>query len=198
MPRGVYTRKRVVRPTDRPTDRVVSVNAIDYPALLAQLEQQRAASVQEIADLDVIIAAVRQRAGHVVPVLPPARRPGPQRGTGANQHTSGGNGKRANQHVKTIAPDAARAQARPLYERGDSVAAVAKAVGRSEGTVYSWASTGAWKRPKGHAAEPGAAPVPDDRTKLAGSVRCTNPECGVYTDYDPCTKCGKKLKRKGW
>src|ERR1043166_5727458 len=55
MPRGVYARKQrsvqTDRPTDRPTDRVSPVSAIDYPGLLAQLEQQDRALVQEREDL---------------------------------------------------------------------------------------------------------------------------------------------------
>ena len=180
MPRGVYPRKRRSVQTDRPTERVFPVSAIDYPGLLAQLEQQDRAIVQEREDLAVIIDAVRKRARVVVP-------------SGLS-----GNGQRANQHAKTIAPDDAMKKARPLYERGDAVTAVAKAVGRTAATIYTWASKEKWARPKGHAAKPDAAPVPDNRTKLAGSVRCTNPDCGVYTDYDPCTKCGKALKRRSW
>jgi hypothetical protein len=29
-------------------------------------------------------------------------------------------------------------------------------------------------------------------------TRCTNPECGAWTDHDPCRTCGKMLRRKGW
>ena len=225
------------------------MNAIDYPALLAQLEQQRAASVQEIADLDVIIAAVRKRAGVAVPVgltLPPARN---------------GGGKNGQRNTRGNPHDPKWNQSKRDYAAGKPVAEIAKAAGVSVATIYTRASEGQWKRPPAtaaHAATPSeagatrlspdklatiqlqyekgvsgpeiekrtgvsmktiykrakdlgwkrhatappakptaAAPTPKG-TQLSGSVKCTNPDCGVMTDFDPCRRCGVKLNRKGW
>lgn len=150
---------------------------MDWPALLASLEQERAAHVQAIADINAVIPTVRKHASAQVPAgltLPP-----PSNG-------SKGRGRR---------DLSLEATARKLYEAGTPVKQVAREIGRPIGTIYRWASAGKWKRPKPD--ELHSAPVSNGKgTQLSGSVKCTNPECGQWTDWDPCRACGKPLKRK--
>lgn len=84
------------------------------------------------------------------------------------------------------------ADMRTQFERGDSADAIAKRLSVSVSTVYYRATAGKWKRsaPSAPAAKATAAPKGE---KLSGSTRC--PNCDVYTEYDPCEHCKKKLKR---
>lgn len=186
MPRGVYARTK--SRTDGRTDGVSLVNAIDWPAMIAQLEQQRAALDQERADVDAVLEIVRRRAGPAVTVAAlqeAARVPR--------------NGKKATKQDKISAAQIATMRA--MWEKGSPGMAIAKAAKVSDATVYARAKAGGWKRPKsGVAVSPAAAaPVKTPAgEQLAGSVKCTNPDCGVMTDRDPCQRCGVKLRRNKW
>jgi hypothetical protein len=194
MPRGVYPRKRrsvqTDRPTDRPTDRVFPVSAIDYPALLAQLEQQDRALGQEREDLAVIIAAVRKRARVITPSelqRPPVR-----------------NGKRLKRAATTAkVTEAQWAEARRLWDAGTAGDEIGRKLGITGVSVREHAKRYRWPARKRNYTSPPAptatkaGPAPKG-TQLAGSVKCTNPDCGVMTDFDPCRRCGVALKRKGW
>ena len=167
---------------------------IDWDDMVSDLEGQKTALETELADVEAVLDVVRKRAAPKVRVADVATRP------------KAGNGKKpaAAKPVKTRASgddaEKAKATAKKMYERGDVVNEIAKAVGRSVQTVYTWASAEKWDRPNPGAASPAAAaPVkPAAGTPLSGNVRCTNPECGAWTDHDPCRTCGKMLRRKGW
>jgi hypothetical protein len=167
----------------------VLVSAIDWPAMLAQLEQQRIVLDQERQDVDAVIETVRRRAGGVVPAgltLPPPRNGG-KRATKAVAK-NGGKGRVSDDQVATM---------RRLFEDGAAIAAVAKGAHVSEPTVRTYAKAGKWKRPAiAKAATGKAAPKATDVVQLSGSVKCTS--CDLWTKTDPCEKCGSKLKRKGW
>lgn len=103
---------------------------------------------------------------------------------------------------KTAENDRMRLQ----YESGVPVARIAKAFRVSDQTVYGRANKHKWHRPPGPgvkkrahgpAIEIGRGNTSPKGERLAGRVRCTSKECGVWTDYDPCEKCGKTLKRPG-
>lgn len=81
--------------------------------------------------------------------------------------------------------------ARPLWERGDPVNAIATAVGRSAATVYGWAAGEKWKRPDVQRAAPAVATPAGE--KMPGRVRC--PLCGRMTEYDPCEHCHKPVRK---
>lgn len=169
------------------------MSVIDYPAMLAQLEQQRTALEEEANDLDAVIDTLRRRAQLAVPAKPvPAAKPA-NRAKPKPKKPSGGNGGRAS----GAETDAAKAQAKKLWEKGTPVDQIAKTVGRAVGSIYAWSSDGKWQRPKPGAAAPAAAAPTKEPAgeKLSGSVRCTNPKCGSWTDYDPCRSCGQPLKR---
>jgi len=160
------------------------MTVIDYPALLAQLEQQRNALDDERQDIDAIIETVRRRAGGVVPAsltLPPARAPK------AKPPAGKGNGKLSAQSKIT---DAQLADMQARWERGESAVVIAKRTKVSDATVYARAKAGGWKRPKKSAQAAAAART---GTKLGGSITCN--WCQLKTEYDPCEKCGKTLKR---
>lgn len=152
--------------------------------MLAQLEQQRTALDAERQDIDAVIETVRRRAGLVVPAaLPPARA-----AKKAQRPTA--NGKRG-ADPKTLA------SIRKQYEAGVPIAKIPEARGHSGNWIYQLASDGGWKRPKpGAAASPAAVAAVPKGHALSGSVKCPNPECGGWTDFDPCRKCGQPLKRK--
>lgn len=171
------------------------MSAIDYPGLLAQLEQQRAAAVQEIADLDVIIPAVRQRAGRVVPVGLTLAPPRPVAKPTPNGGANGTPKKRPTAETRGNPHDPKWNQAHRDYAAGKPVAEIAKAAGCSVATIYTRASEGKWERPKGHDAPlvKTAAVVPQGH-KLSGTVRCNH--CERMTGYDPCEHCHKTLTRK--
>lgn len=184
MPRGVYRR------TNSRTDGVSLVSAIDWPAMLAQLEHQRAAIDEERADIDAVIETIRRRAGPKVTV---AALHGLQRAPARHGHAT----KKAPASVggkgQAKISDAQLTSMRTQWERGDAAVAIAKAVKVSDATVYARAKAGKWKRPK----KSDSAKVKEPAgTKLPGRVRCTS--CDVMTEYDPCEHCGSKLKRKGW
>jgi hypothetical protein len=161
------------------------MTVIDYPALLAQLEQQRRALEQEAQDIDAIIDTVRRRAGAA---LPAGLTLSPARAAKAKPAAGKGNGK---QQGHSNITDTQIATMRRGWEAGTPVVAIAKAAKVSEPTVRTRAKAGGWKRPK----TPAAKAEPKG-TKLSGSVRCTS--CDVHTSYDPCEHCGHKLRGKGW
>lgn len=161
---------------------------IDWDVMLAGLEQQRTGLEQELADVDAVIDAVRQRAAPKVSVAD-IQRP----------HGNGTKGKRApKSSTKGRGVDAqVLARIRQQYEAGVPIKQIKEARGHSGNWVYQLASDGKWKRPNpGAAAKPAAAAPKGEQ--LSGNVRCTNPECGQWTAFDPCQSCGKKLNRKGW
>ena len=165
------------------------MSSIDWGAMLAGLEQQKTGLEQELADVDAVIDAVRQRSAPKVRVsdlakgTPSAKRNGAKGGRASSAET-----------------DQARAKARKLYETGVAVEVIGKQLGRSGQTIYGWASVGKWKRPNPGAAAPAAAAPAKTPAgeQLGGSVKCTSPACGAWTDYDPCRVCGVKLKRDKW
>jgi len=166
-----------------------AVTRIDWDAMLAGLEQQKAGLEQEVADVDAVIHAVRQRAAPKVSIAD-VQRP---RANGSKKSGAGKVG--SNTRASSEDTDKAKAAAKKRYERGDGVNDIAKDSGRSVQTIYGWASAGAWKRPNpGAAASPAAAaPTESKRETLPGKVRCTS--CDLWTEHDPCDHCGKKLKR---
>jgi len=164
------------------------VSRINWDEMLAGLERQRISAAEELADIDAVIDTVRQRAAPKVRVAE-LLKPKPA------AHKNGAKPSRAS----SAETDQAKLQAKKRYERGDSTNDIAKQSGRSVQTIYGWASEGKWKRPNtGAAVVPAAAAPTPKGEQLSGSVRCTNPECGQWTDFDPCRSCGKKLNRKGW
>jgi len=177
MPRG----KQTDRPTDRPTDRVFPVNAVDWPGMLAQLEQQRNALDAERQDIDAVIETVRRPARTI-------RGPAKPRAAKVNGKTD-----RHGQGGKI--DDAILAPIRKQYEAGATVDAIAKSSGRSVDLIYYYAKSRKWKRPKKGTISPAALRTGGPRTgdKLAGFVTCN--WCQLKTEYDPCQNCNKKLKR---
>lgn len=172
------------------------MSRMDWGAMVAQLEEQRATTAQDLADIDAVIATVRQRANGA-PVLDPKRATkAALRAKKAKPAAGRRNGKPSAQSKIT---DAQLATMRKQWEAGVSAETIAKQVKVHYTTVYGRAKAGGWKRPKpGAAASPAAAaPIKEPAgTRLSGSVRCTNPQCGSWTDYDPCRSCGQPLKRK--
>lgn len=142
--------------------------AIDWDGMIAELEEQKATAV---AAIDQKIAAVRLLAGE----------------------NGNGSGK-AKGKKPPIRPSFGRSDpdwqrgARAMFERGERVSAIAKAVKKSEPTIYSTASRMGWKRPPGPGVKASAA-----RMELPGNVRC--PSCESMTKFDPCEHCGKKVRR---
>ena len=151
------------------------MSRIDWQTMLAGLEQQRTGLEQELADVDAVIATVRQRSAPKVS-LADVVKPTPTRKAAAT------NGKRDGRSTLT---DVQLTAMRERFERGDSAKVIGKKFGVTNSAVYLRAKQGGWKRPK--------APAEPKGEKLAGNVRCTS--CDLYTSYDPCEKCGKKLKR---
>lgn len=180
------------------------MSRMDWDVMVADLEEKRTAAAQELADIDAVIAAVRQRANGDAPPAPKkAKRAKKLKSAPSPQHAKGnGTGQ------DKITPDQL-ATMRTQFEAGVKVGEICKRVGVSDATVYNRAKAGHWKRPGkakatrpnlGVAASPAAAAPAQQTagTQLSGSVKCTNPECGAWTSHDPCSKCGVKLKRKGW
>ena len=87
------------------------------------------------------------------------------------------------------------ARIRQQYEAGVPIKKIPEGRGHSGNWIYQLASDGKWKRPNPGAAAKPAAAAPTERMaeKLAGRVRCTS--CDLWTEYDHCEACGKKLKR---
>jgi hypothetical protein len=79
------------------------------------------------------------------------------------------------------------AEVRKLYEAGTGADVIAKQLGVTKAAIYYHAAHEKphWKRPKGAKAPAGDV--------LPGQVRC--PSCQAWTDRDPCTSCGKKVRR---
>jgi hypothetical protein len=161
------------------------VNRIDWDTMLAGLEQQRTGLEQELADVDAVIDAVRRRSAPKVRIADVSKGTLPARKAAKN-------GKRDGRSTLT---DAQLKAMREQFERGDSAEAIGKKFGVTDSAVYLRAKKGGWKRPNPGAAASPAAAAPTERMaeKLAGRVRCTS--CDLWTEYDPCENCGKKLKR---
>lgn len=131
--------------------------------MLAELEAEKATAV---ATIDQKVAAVRVLAG--------------QNGNGAAPESRP---KRGAKRATSAHSDAGWvAKARVMFERGERVAVIAKAVGKSDAAVYY--HTKKWQRLRADRAPKG--------TELAGNVRC--PSCASMTKYDPCEHCGKKVR----
>lgn len=105
--------------------------------MLTGLEQQRTGMEQELADLDVVIHAIKQRSRKPLTLRAAAVRKPSQNGHAKKTRSAKGGGDR----------DALKAQAKLLYEKGEVVEEIAKAVDKSSVTIYGWASAGGWKRP---------------------------------------------------
>lgn len=195
MPRGVYPRKES-RSVGRSVGRSVyrPVSRIDWPAMIAQLEQERAALDEQRADVDAVIDVVRRRAGPaatIAAIQQIQRAPAHQDGKRAAKAKPTPKGKPA----RNGGPTGKRqdnisasqiARIRRGWEAGEPATAIAKAAKVSDVTVRNRAKAGGWQRPK-------KAP---QGVQLSGSTRCTS--CDVMTSTDPCEHCGSKLKRKGW
>ena len=171
------------------------MSSVDYAAFIEQLEDQKAAAVQEVVDLEELLEAVRKRATKgVTPLrrIKPALAKRIQRKPAAKKPAA--NGKPDGRSNLT---EAQLTSMKTRWERGDSAQSIAEFVKVSDATVYNRAKAGGWKRPKPGAAAPAAAAPKKEPAgeRLSGSVRCTNPKCGSWTDYDPCRSCGQKLKR---
>jgi len=170
------------------------VTHIEWGSMLAGLEQQRTGLEQELADVDAVIQIARQRSAPRVAIADLTK----PRAT---------NGRKIRgQKIAKPAPKAAPSgklspdqvvRMSELYEAGKSVDEIATRFKVTTAAVYYYASSRKWKRPNPGAAAKPAAAAPTERMaeKLAGRVRCTS--CDLWTDYDPCENCGKKLKR-GW
>lgn len=143
------------------------VTAVDWDAMLAELEAQKATAV---AAIDEKIAAVRVLAGQ----NGNGRAPAPSR-----------------KKASALRPSFGRAsaewveKARAMFERGDAVQDIAKACGKTDAGVRYQAKVKGWKR--------GAAKKAPTGTELAGNVRC--PHCESMTKWDPCEHCHKKVRK---
>lgn len=179
---------------------------VDWGAMLTGLEAERTAAAQEVADIDAVIATVRQRANGA---STPAKRPAKVVAAPAKN----GRGKGGRRSPEAL--DAVKAQAKKLYEKNEPVGAIQKACRISGSMLYRWVNQGGWERPKpGAAVEPAdggalvvepasvtqAEPTPvtlaterAQSTELPGAVRCTS--CDLWTKSDPCSNCGTKLRR---
>jgi len=175
------------------------MTVIDYPALLAQLEQQRNALDDERQDIDAIIDTVRRRASGMVPAgltLPPARNGGAKgkrlkRVAKPKRTVKSATAKPGKPTRTSKVTDAIAATMRRQYEMGENIDDIGGRAGVSGQTVRNYAAAGGWKRPK--KAAKAAAAAARTGTKLGGSITCN--WCQLKTEYDPCEKCGKTLKR---
>jgi len=158
---------------------------VDWTDMLTTLEGQRTGLEQELADVDAVIHAVRQRQAPNGSVVKPTK----ARKTAAKPKS---NGKADGRSRIT---EAQLVEMQKLYERGDDASAIGKKFGVTNSAVYLRAKAGRWQRPKSGATASPAAAAPADpkRETLPGKVRCTS--CDLWTEYDPCEHCGKKLKR---
>jgi hypothetical protein len=77
------------------------------------------------------------------------------------------------------------AEARQLFESGTDVATIAKRLDVTIAALYYHSAKEGWKRPK--------APKAAAGEQLPGKVRC--PHCKLWTDRDPCSSCGKKVRK---
>lgn len=116
------------------------MSRIDWDTMLAGLEQQRTGLEQELADVDAVIDAVKQRTRTPLSLRP-------ARATAAKKPAKNGHAKKATPANGIADRDTLKAQAKVLYEKGEVIEEIAKAVGKSSVTVYGWASAGGWKRP---------------------------------------------------
>lgn len=165
------------------------MSAVDWDVLIGELSAKRSATAQELADIDAVLAVARARASGI---------PAPaKRGKGKPARARAVTKKPAKNGQRPRLDAAAMAVIQKQYEAGADVGEIARKAGKSVAGIYYYASSRGWKRPD--AAKPAAkAPPTPKGQQLSGSVKCTNPDCGVMTDYDPCRRCGKKLARKGW
>lgn len=166
------------------------MGSIDWDTMLAGLQDQRTGLAQELADVDAVIDAVRQRAAPKVAIADLRQ----TRSNGTKKTAPAGKAKR-----RVGLTDDQLATLKTQYAHGTDVAAIAARLQISTANLYYYVKSRGFKRGKEKTSRPnpGAAPVQEQAgTQLSGSVKCTNPECGSWTDYDPCRKCGKPLKRK--
>lgn len=77
------------------------------------------------------------------------------------------------------------AEVRKLYEQGLETKQIEKQTGVKVATIYYRAKAGKWKRRK-----PAATPTCEP---LNGKVRC--PSCELWTEHDPCSNCGKRVRK---
>lgn len=132
---------------------------------IAELEARRA----QIDDAIVGLGRCLDGNGTTPPSAPPTRaaKPAPIAGRKGEQY------------------EQQAAQVRKLYEQGVETKAIEKQTGVKAATIYYRAKAGKWKRGKPAAAPKGEA--------LPGKVRC--PSCELWTEHDPCSNCGKKVRR---
>lgn len=158
---------------------------VDWSAVLAELEGRK-------REVDQAIESVRRIAGpHVALGVSPA--------TTVTSGTSNGSaGKRGKRRASAIAPRPGKrkpgtwatpetwAQARTLFEGGTKAEQIATQLGVTKAAIYYHAvhDKPRWKRPKEAKAT---------GEQLPGKVRC--PSCELWTERDPCSNCGKKVRR---
>ena len=140
---------------------------------IAELEAKR-------AQIDDAIAVLRAVDGGSAPVVLRSIAPA---GT-AQAAPKPANGKRK---PGTWATPETWAQARKLYEAGTESATIAKQLNVTTAAIYYHAAHDKprWKRPKAPAAATG--------DQLPGKVHC--PHCQLWTEHDPCSNCGKKVRK---
>jgi len=162
---------------------------INWDEMLAGLEQQRTGLEQELADVDAVIDVVKKKRGGVAIVSRPRVKAAKPVKVAAKSKSNGKTDGRSR------ITEAQLVEMQKLYERGDDATAIGKKFGVTNSAVYLRAKAGRWQRPKsGATASPAAAaPAEPKRETLPGKVRCTS--CDLWTETDPCSNCGKKLKR---
>jgi len=173
------------------------MSRIDWDAMLVGLTDQRTALEVELADVDAVIHAVRQRSapkGSIASIQRP-RANGTKRKPVAKAAPAG---KTKRQGLS----DDQLVTLKTQYADGTPANQIAARLKITKALLYYYVKTRGFKRkekqkpgPKTGAAAVPAAAAPTERMgeKLAGKVRCTS--CDLWTEYDPCENCGKKLKR---
>lgn len=168
-------------------------------AVEADLLRTKEGLVQELADVDAVLAAIRKRAAPAVGIYVETKSRPTNGRTPSKKAPAKAAAKPAAQTGK-LSPDQV-VRMGEMFEAGKPVDEIAKRFKVTDAGVYYYAKSRKWKRPNPGVAAPPAAAAPvatPAGQQLSGSVRCTNPECGAWTDYDPCRKCGEKLKRAKW
>lgn len=178
------------------------MSRIDWDTMLSGLESQRTGLEQELADVDAVIHAVRQRSAPKVSVAEITR----PRGNGTKAKPAAKASSNGKGRSRVGLTDDQRATLRAQWESGTGAKIIAARLKITTALLYYYVKTNGWKRPgtakasrpnPGVAAPPAAAAPTPKGDKLSGEVRCTNEEeCGRMTAFDPCSYCGVKLKRK--
>lgn len=140
---------------------------------LSELGMRRTQLAGELADVDAAIAMLEKLARNGGAPAAVARRAIKRR----TPKTPKARGKGRSTPVDQALVD----KAKQLWERGDSVSMITKAIGGSPARIYNWSSRFQWKRP-----------TKQKFVQLAARVRC--PKCDTMTATDPCDGCGKPVR----